>query len=305
MIDVARLDERLNPLDAILIALPVAPDAIDTDECAALGKRYHDVRIAASQRVQVTDRDPARVDAGRLEHVKLPEGDLARNLLPGSVVVVREDRQIVLQMRLANRAKHLAFVGREIGFVRRVADLAVGAVPARCRFSDEARRNLILPHPRDFRGIGVLPVVPAARHHVDTRCGGNLAQVVVVHTHVRMSAVHDEHDAGLHRFFDVGDHGSDIGRRRRRKLQLALRPRIHAVKVLVEQDVADQTFGREILEDGPDARAFRKRDLACARPGCLPGRCRQQTGGRLGRGEQSEAGACAKQADGLPPTQSR
>src|SRR4029453_9454996 len=140
------LQERLDQGDAVLVLLRIAAPTIEADPAAAFADAQEDVSVLSGQRLHVADRNTLWVDANRFVHVQLFQRDISRYVRSGPIIVVREDRQIVLHLRLADRAVHFALVGGEIGFVRHVANLPVRPVPAYRRFLDQALGDLILAH---------------------------------------------------------------------------------------------------------------------------------------------------------------
>ena len=208
-------------------------------------------------------------------------------------------------MGLADRAEHFPFVGPEISAVGCLADLPERPVPPRVRLPCQTLGDLIIAHARDLCGIGALHVVTAAGHDVNTGLHRNLLEVLVVHPHVGMPAVHDADHAILGCILHVFDDGPDVCRGGWRQLELPFRTRIHSVQVLVEKNVpVRQDLRSEILEDRSNDCVSGERDIPGGRRPSLPG-CRQQGCDRPRRREETEPRASTEQPDGLPATQSR
>ena len=116
-----------------------------------------DVRI--DEVAEVTDDDPIRLHADVLENIELFERRLSGD--PG----VRENRQVRCQVRLADRAEHLPFIGGDV--VPR-SDLAKHTRRVIVDLLDERLHDLLLAHRRDFfRVVGLRVETRADDEQVD------------------------------------------------------------------------------------------------------------------------------------------
>ena len=85
-----------------LLRVAVAALTIEADERAAPADRLVHVDVRVDEIAEMADHDALRIDAGVLEDVELFERRLSRD------AGVREDRQVRRDVRLADRAEHLA-----------------------------------------------------------------------------------------------------------------------------------------------------------------------------------------------------
>src|SRR5205823_12645882 len=74
--------------------------------CAALGDLLDHICGRVVETAGVADHNVLRLDAHGFQHVELMEPGIFRYVRPGSVSVVREDRQIGAEMRLARSEEH-------------------------------------------------------------------------------------------------------------------------------------------------------------------------------------------------------
>ena len=206
---------------------------------------------------------------------------------------MREDRQTRPDVRLRHRREHLPLIVCENAAL--LSDFAEGAKPLRLRIAHEIVGNLLGGLRRDLGRIVALHVVAAAGDNGHARFGGDSRQRREIAIHVRMPAVDDAADAvrgsGL-RFFN---HQVDIiceGRGHRAALGRGerLRQRIPDRQVFVEQRRAFDRIGCDVLQQGSDDGAARKR-----------GRLRVQANAM--ERQKSTPGRCSQKSEGLSPAQ--
>src|ERR1700730_9617598 len=117
VVNIPGLEECKDHRHLLVVRDPAAGDPIESDERATFGQLLDDLRFRIVKTARMTDRDTLWVDAHRSEDVKLSQGGLSRHVRPGAVGIVREDRQVCLEMGLDDPAEHFAFVRREISAV--------------------------------------------------------------------------------------------------------------------------------------------------------------------------------------------
>ena len=138
----ARVQEREDHGHLSVVWHEPARDTIESHERAALGNLLDDLGRRIVEATTVTDSHALRAHARRLERIELPEPGIPGNVGSGAVRVVREDRKVRAEVRLADRAEHLAFRGahRRIG---RLTDLSERSVPGRLCVLHQIVRDLI------------------------------------------------------------------------------------------------------------------------------------------------------------------